>query len=93
VKISALQRHLEKREAEIATRIDRQLRLKRERLARVSLQLEERNPRNLLARGYAIATDAAGNILKSVAGVNPGDAVTVQLRHGQLSAEVIGKKD
>jgi exodeoxyribonuclease VII large subunit len=92
VKISALQRRLEKRDAEIATRIDRQLRLKRERLARVSLQLEERNPRNLLERGYAIATDAAGNILKSVEGVSLGDAMTVQLRHGQLSTEVTGKK-
>jgi exodeoxyribonuclease VII large subunit len=92
-KISAWQRRLEKRDAEIAARIERQLRLKRENLARVSLQLEERNPRNLLARGYAIATDAAGNILKSVEGVSLGDRVTVQLRHGQLSTEVTGKKD
>jgi exodeoxyribonuclease VII large subunit len=88
-----LQRRLEKRYAEIAARIDGQLRLKRERLARVSLQLEERHPRNLLARGYAIATDAAGNILQSVEGVSLGDAVTVQLRHGQLSTEVTGKKN
>jgi exodeoxyribonuclease VII large subunit len=93
VKISALQLRIEKRDAELATRIDRQLRLKRDRLARVALQLEERNPRNLLARGFAIATDAAGNILKSVEGINLGDAVTVQLRHGQLSTEVKRKKE
>ncbi len=68
-KISALRLRLEKRDAELAVRMERQFRLKRERLARVALQLEERSPLKVLERGYAIATDAAGNILKSVQGV------------------------
>ena len=90
--ISALQRRIEKRDAELAARIDRQLRLKQDRLTRLRLQLDERSPLKVLERGYAIATDAAGNILKSVEGVSLGDAVTVQLRHGQLSTQVKGKK-
>ena len=61
-------------------------------LDRLRFQLEERSPLRVLERGYAIATDAAGNILKSVEGVNLGDAVTVQLRHGQLTTEVKEKK-
>ncbi len=76
--ISALQRRIEKRDAELATRIDRQLRLKHERLTRLRLQLEERSPLKVLERGYAIATDAAGNILKSVEGISLGDSVSVK---------------
>ena len=91
--MSALQRRIEKRDAELAARVDRQLRLKHDRLTRLRLQLEERSPLKVLERGYAIATDAAGNILKSVEGVSLGDAVTVQLRHGQLATQVIGKKE
>jgi exodeoxyribonuclease VII large subunit len=87
-KISALKLRLEKREAELSVGIDHQLRSKRERLTRLSLQLGERNPRKVLERGYAIAVDAAGNILRSVAGVNVGDAVRVQLKDGQLTTEV-----
>jgi exodeoxyribonuclease VII large subunit len=90
--ISALQRRIEKRDAELVARIDRQLRAKNERLTRLRLQLDERSPLKVLERGYAIATDAAGNILKSVEGVSLGDPVTVQLRHGQLSTAVKGKK-
>jgi exodeoxyribonuclease VII large subunit len=92
-KISALQLRLEKRDTELTIRIDRQLRIKSDGLTRLIVQLNERNPKNLLARGYAIATDAVGNILKSVEGVNLGDAVTVQLRHGQLTTEVKRKSD
>jgi exodeoxyribonuclease VII large subunit len=93
VKISALKLRLEKRDAELAVRMDRQLRAKTDRLTRLRLQLEERSPLKLLERGYAIATDAAGNILKSVAGVSLGDAVNIQLRHGQLATEVKRKSD
>ena len=46
-------------------RSERALRAKRERLERLRLQLEERSPLRVLERGYAIATDAAGNILRS----------------------------
>jgi len=92
VKMSALKLRLEKRDAKLAVRIDRQLRVKTDRLTRLRLQLEERSPLKLLERGYAIATDAAGNILKSIESVNLGDAVTVQLRHGQLTTGVKEKK-
>jgi exodeoxyribonuclease VII large subunit len=91
-KIAALRLRLDKRESDLAVRIDRQLRAKRQQLERRGLQLEERSPLKLLDRGYAIATDAAGNILKSIEGINLGDAVTVQLRHGQLTTEVRKKK-
>jgi len=92
VKISAFRLRLEKRAAELGVRIERLLRTKRERAERFILQLNERSPLKVLERGYAIATDAAGNILKSTESVNLGDAVTIQLRHGRLGTEVKRKE-
>ena len=63
VKISAFRLRLENRSAELGVRAERLLRAKRERLERLALQLKERSPLNVLERGYAIATDAAGAIL------------------------------
>jgi exonuclease VII large subunit len=45
-----------------------------------------------LERGYAIATDAAGNLLRDAAQVAVGDSVAIQLHSGRLSTEV-KKKD
>jgi exodeoxyribonuclease VII large subunit len=93
MRIAAFRLRLEKRAAELGVRSERLLRAKRERFERLRLQLNERSPLKVLERGYAIATDVAGNILKSVEGVNLGDAVRVQLRHGQLTTEVKRKSD
>src|SRR6266480_3779923 len=51
------------------------LRVKRERWQRLALQLQERGPLKVLERGYAIATDAAGNLLRSADQVRVGDDV------------------
>ena len=63
----------------------------RDRLDRLRLQLEERSPPRVLERGYAIATDAAGNILRDAAQVAVGDTVALQLHRGRLTTEVKGK--
>jgi len=46
----------------------------------------------VLERGYAIATDAAGNVLRSAEQVVVGDAVAVRLHRGEISTEVKSKK-
>jgi exodeoxyribonuclease VII large subunit len=92
VRIAALRLRLEKRRSDLAARAERVLRLKRERLDRVRLQLEERSPMRVLERGYAIATDAAGNVLRSAGQVSVGDAVSVKLARGRLTAEVLNKE-
>src|SRR5882672_4287572 len=91
VKIAAFRLRLEKRTAELGVRIERLLRAKRERWQRLALQLQERGPLKVLERGYAIATDAAGNLLRSVDQVQIGDSVAIQLHRGKLSTEVKGK--
>src|SRR5713101_4870512 len=92
VKIAAFRLRLEKRTADLGLRIERQLRVKRERRQRLTLQLQERGPLKILERGYAIATDAAGNLLRDADQVALGDSVALQLHRGRLTTEV-KKKD
>jgi exodeoxyribonuclease VII large subunit len=92
MKIAALRLRLEKRRADLSLRAERLLRSKRERLDRFRLQLEERGPLKVLERGYAIATDASGNLLRSAEQVAVGDSVAIQLHRGRLTTEV-RKKD
>jgi exodeoxyribonuclease VII large subunit len=91
-RIAAFRLRLEKRGAELSVRSERLLRAKRERLDRLRLQLEERSPLRVLERGYAIATDASGTILRDAAQVALGDSVGLQLHRGRLTTEVIKKE-
>ncbi len=92
VTISAFRLRLEKRTADLGVRIERLLRAKRDRLEKFFLQLNERSPLKVLERGYAIATDAAGNLLRDAAQVTLGDTVAIQLHRGKLSTEVKRKE-
>jgi exodeoxyribonuclease VII large subunit len=87
-KIGVLRLRLQKRTQELGVGEERLLRLKRERWERLALQLQERSPLKVLERGYAIATDAAGKVLRDVAQVQVGDVVTLQLHRGRLISEV-----
>ena len=91
-KIAALGLLLERQSVELAKRAERIVRMKRERWERFSLQLQERSPLKVLERGYAIASDAAGNVLRDADQVSIGDRVTIQLHRGRLNAEVKQKE-
>jgi exodeoxyribonuclease VII large subunit len=91
-KIAALRRRFEKLGNELGVCIERLLRLKRERWQRLALQLQERSPLKVLERGYAIATDAAGVVLRDADQVEVGDEVRVQLHRGRLDTEVKAKE-
>jgi exodeoxyribonuclease VII large subunit len=92
MKISAFRLRLEKRSADLGLRAERLLRAKRDRWQRLALQLQERGPLKVLERGYAIATDSAGNLLRSADQVQLGDSVSLQLHRGRLSTEVRKKE-
>ena len=92
VRIAGLRLRLQARSTDLGTRADRFLRLKRERWERLTLQLHERSPLKVLERGYAIATDTAGNVLRETDQVRVGDAVAIQLHHGRLILEVKQKE-
>jgi exodeoxyribonuclease VII large subunit len=90
-RIAAVRLRLEKRGAELGVRAERLLRARHERIERLHLQLQERSPLKVLERGYAIATDAAGNVLRSSEQVAVGDGVAIQLHRGKLATEVKNK--
>jgi exodeoxyribonuclease VII large subunit len=91
-RVSAFRLRLERRSDLLGARADRFLRSKRERLERLRLQLDERSPLKVLERGYAIATDAAGNVLRDATQVAVGDTVAIQLHRGRLISEVKKKE-
>jgi exodeoxyribonuclease VII large subunit len=93
MKIAAVRLRLERLQLELAARSDRALRQKRERLDRLRLQLQERSPLRVLERGYAIATDSNGQILRSSAQVAVGDAVNLRLHEGRISTSVTSKEE
>ncbi len=91
-RITALRLRLEQRSGDLRVRIERFLVLKRQRMERLRLQLDERSPLRVLERGYAIVYDAAGNVVRAAEQVAIGDEVAVQLARGRLAAEVKKKE-
>jgi exodeoxyribonuclease VII, large subunit len=91
-RISAVRLRVERCGSELSMGAERFLRARRERIERLRLQLQERGPLKVLERGYAIATDAAGNVLRSSEQVAIGDAVRIQLHQGKLASKVETKE-
>ena len=61
---------------------------KREKFSMLSASLDAMSPLKVLARGYAVATDADGAVLRSAAQTQPGDTIRVQLQDGALHCTV-----
>ncbi|MGC1128692.1 MAG: exodeoxyribonuclease VII large subunit [Candidatus Acidiferrales bacterium] len=91
-RISGFRRALEQRAAELHVRMDRLLVARRRLLQSAALQLDERSPLRILERGYAIAYDASGIVLRSPDQVSPGDGISVRLARGALDATVRNKR-
>lgn len=87
-KIAEAHVRFERRFGDLHLQAERILRGKREGLDKLRLQLEERSPLRLLERGFAIAYDQAGHVLRSSDQVSVGDSVSIRLSHGILTTEV-----
>src|SRR5579863_4361718 len=90
---AVLRRRIEQRSEGLRAAVDRALISKRHRYEKLKLQLEERSPLQLLQRGYAIAYDASGKVLRSVDQVALGEDITVRLAKGLLDANVRRKRE
>jgi len=87
-RIRTISLRLSQRSVELGVRMERLLVGKIQQLERLRLQLEERSPLRVLQRGYAICTDAEGNVVSAADQVAVGAEVQVQLARGHLGAEV-----
>ena len=65
-----------------------QLARKQQRFGALSAALDAMSPLKVLGRGYAVARNEAGGILKTYRDVAAGDAVTVTLGEGGFTAHV-----
>ena len=65
-----------------------QLIRKRQRFAAISAALDAMSPLKVLGRGYAVARDAEGRILKTYRDISVGDTVTVTLGEGGFTSRV-----
>lgn len=51
-------------------------------------RISSADPRKILERGYALALDADGVVMKSARGCSPGDKISVMFADGTINAEV-----
>ena len=65
-----------------------QLAQRRDALAALAAQLELLNPQRTLERGYAIVSDAKGNVLRAPAQIRVQEALTVRLAEGTAQVGV-----
>ncbi len=72
----------------LTTAQDRRLEREHARLDTAARQLRTLGPGATLERGYAIALDGAGHVLRAAAGVQAGDVVEVRLAAGSLTTRV-----
>jgi len=87
-RIRTLGLRIVQRSTELGIKMERLMVGKIAQLERLRLQLEERSPLRVLQRGYAICTDADGNVVSAADQVAIGAQVNVQLARGRLGAEV-----
>jgi len=74
------------RDAGIAARLD----MARQKFGLAAAALDAMSPLRVLERGYAIAQDAQGRVVREANAVAPGDALRVRLRKGALGCRVEG---
>jgi exodeoxyribonuclease VII large subunit len=90
-RVGIFRRKWERDANDLQVRFDRVLLAKRRRLESAVMQLEERSPFKILDRGYSIAYDAAGKVLRSADQVAIGDDISLRLARGELAAKVLRK--
>jgi exodeoxyribonuclease VII large subunit len=87
-RVGTLRRLWERDTTELQVRLDHVLIGKRRKLETAMMRLEERSPFRILERGYAIAYDASGKVLRSPDQVALGDDISVRIAQGEIAATI-----
>ena len=87
--------HIENRRVELDHRRDRLCALeerclaeKKQAYVRLAAALDAMSPLRVLARGYAVATDAQGRGVKDAGSLKPGDRLRLRFSHGEADCHV-----
>lgn len=72
----------------LATAEEKLLAEKKHAYIHLTASLEAMSPLKVLSRGFSVATDGRGNILRSARAVSPGEQVHIRLEDGGLNCRV-----
>ncbi len=79
---------LQARRSGLETAVRNELARRQQRLDALQALLRERNPLNILQRGYALVYDAQGNVVRAAEQLPPGSLLRAKLASGAIEAEV-----
>jgi exodeoxyribonuclease VII large subunit len=88
-RLTSARRRYEAASSACGAAMDEKLQHGRERLGLAAASLDALSPLAVLQRGYAIAQDASGKLVRDAASVNAGDEVSVRLAKGKLNTRVL----
>jgi exodeoxyribonuclease VII large subunit len=88
-RLASARRRFESASSACDAAIDGKIQEGRERLGLAAASLDALSPLGVLQRGYAIAQDASGKLVRDAASVNVGDEVNVRLAKGRLNTRVV----
>ena len=88
-RLASARRRFESASSACDAAIDAKIQEGRERLGLAAASLDALSPLGVLQRGYAIAQDASGKLVRDAASVNVGDEVNVRLAKGRLNTRVV----
>ena len=74
----------------LASAPDRITAERRQTLAQLTKLLETLSYRSVLARGYALVQDEAGDVVSSATALKPGDTIKLTFANGEVGANVAG---
>ncbi len=80
---------LERTADRLGAAVQRQLQVRRHRLEQLAATLDALSPLKVLERGYAVARDEAGHVLKRAADFSPGLAFRLGLADGEVRARTV----
>jgi exodeoxyribonuclease VII large subunit len=69
--------------------LERNVSLRKEKLARTAAALDAMSPLKVLGRGYSLTTDRDGQLVTEAGQVQEGDPLNIQLKAGSLRCSVI----
>ncbi len=88
--LAALQQRLANDRRRLRAAMPQRLEQERQRLTGLARALDAVSPLATLGRGYAIAQDSGGRVIRKASAVNVGDNVHVRLGEGRLDCRVEG---